>query len=131
MVGKVVLVDDSLDIRELVALHLRRMGLTVSTADDGERGVKMVLRDNPDLVLMDVEMPGMNGQQATHALRQRGFKGVVLALTAHRDGVLLQALLKAGCDGVLNKPVARDDLLSAMRKYLLREAKPVVLTGTE
>ncbi|MFT5175975.1 MAG: signal transduction histidine kinase/ActR/RegA family two-component response regulator [Gammaproteobacteria bacterium] len=130
LVGNVVLVDDSLDIRELVALHLRRMGLTVSTADDGERGLEMVLRDNPDLVLMDVEMPGMNGQQATHALRQRGFKGVVLALTAHRDEALLQSLVKAGCDGVVNKPVTRDDLANAMRKYLFRESKSVVLTGS-
>lgn len=129
--AEVLLVDDTLDIRGLVALHLRRLGLTVSTANDGQEGLEMALRDSSYLVLMDVEMPGMNGQQVTRALRQRRFTGVILALTAHRDEGLLRELSAAGCDGVVNKPVSREDLASAMHKYLAGGAKSAELISTK
>ena len=126
-----LVVDDTPDIRELVGLYLRGMGLKVTTADDGEQGLKLALRDQPDLVLMDVEMPKLNGAQATRALRDRGFKGVVLAFTAHEDEAQLQALLGAGCDGVVSKPVSRDALLCAIRRYLVGGLKSAKTMGFE
>ena len=94
--ARVLLVDDSEDIRELVTLHVRRLGAEVSTAPDGEAGVAAALASLPDVVLMDVEMPRMDGVQATRALREAGYAGIVVALTAHGDAQQLARRRAAG-----------------------------------
>ena len=116
--ARVLLADDTEDIRELVGLHLRRLGVEVGTAADGREAVSRALEWEPDLVLMDVEMPGMTGDEAAVALRDAGYRGVILALTAHSDGAQMERLRAAGCDGVVPKPVSRDRLAAALREHL-------------
>ena len=118
--ARVLLVDDSEDIRELVTLHVRRLGAEVSTAPDGEAGVAAALASLPDVVLMDVEMPRMDGVQATRALREAGYAGIVVALTAHGDAQQLARLAAAGSDAVMGKPVTRERLARVLVEQLAR-----------
>jgi PAS domain S-box-containing protein len=120
--GVILLVEDNPDNQRLLAYHLRRAGATVNVVDDGKAALDAVEIAEPDLVLMDMQMPGLDGYAATRALRKRGYRGPIIAVTAHAvtdDGV---RCVEAGCDAVLTKPVMRTTLLAACDRALRGEA---------
>jgi two-component system response regulator len=75
----------------------------------------------PDLVIMDIQMPGIDGIEATRILRERGFRGKILALTAAALSGERDRAAKAGCDGFFVKPISRQDLVDMCRVALPRE----------
>jgi signal transduction histidine kinase/CheY-like chemotaxis protein len=118
LVGRVLLVEDNADIRALVEMQLAKLGVEVSAAANGLSAVDAALAEPFDAILMDMEMPVMNGYEAVHVLRTRNYAGTILALTAHSAGSEVERARAAGCDGVVQKPVTLEALSTALRPVL-------------
>jgi signal transduction histidine kinase/CheY-like chemotaxis protein len=103
--GTVLVADDAPDLRALTALHLKRLGLTVLHAQDGQQAVDIALQALPNAILMDMEMPVLHGLEAVKILRAKGFSAPILAMTAHAGEPHRTLALAAGCNDVLAKPV--------------------------
>ena len=116
--GHVLVAEDVETNQVLAKALLKRMGLDVTIAADGNEAVKKALAQNFDLIFMDIQMPEMDGYQATRSLREQGIKTPIIALTAHAmkgDG---QRCIEAGCDDYLPKPLDRRILVEKLRKYI-------------
>jgi CheY-like chemotaxis protein len=111
---RVLVVDDGEENRELVQLVLEDVGLRVDGAADGRAGVEKALAEPYDLVLMDMQMPVMDGYTATGALREAGLEIPIIALTAHAMKGFERECLDAGCSGYLSKPVDIDALIETL-----------------
>jgi signal transduction histidine kinase/CheY-like chemotaxis protein/HPt (histidine-containing phosphotransfer) domain-containing protein len=111
---RLLVVDDSIENRELVALVLQDSGLEIVMADSGQAALDQVERAMPDLILMDMQMPGMDGYTATRRLRDAGLKVPVLAFTAHALHGFEAEIVAAGCDGFLTKPIDIDVMLETL-----------------
>ena len=112
--GRVLLIDDGGTNRKMLKLILSRRGLDVSTAENGQVGVDMALRETFDVILMDIQMPVMDGYTATRLLRGKGVQIPIIALTANAmrgDEELCRA---AGCSGYLSKPVSPERLMDTL-----------------
>jgi len=125
--GRVLVVEDAVTNQMLVKLMLEKAGLEVVLAGDGHQAVEKALGEDFDLVLMDIQMPKMNGYEATRALRQAGFENPIIALTAHAMTGDRERCISAGCNDYVSKPVDRKYLLAMIRKYLeLRRQEALV-----
>jgi signal transduction histidine kinase/CheY-like chemotaxis protein len=118
LAGRVLLVEDNIDARDLIALQLAKLGLTVIEATDGAAAVATALREKPDLVLMDMQMPVMSGFEATRALRGSGFGAPIIAVSAHTGHAELEQLQAAGCNGHVAKPINFDTLFHTLNDHL-------------
>ena len=114
---RVLLADDQRVVREGLGTVLGLLeGIElVGTAADGEEAVALAARHDPDVVLMDLRMPNMDGLQATRALRRQGCSVPVIALTADPATLRRAEALEAGCDACLSKPFKVDDLIASIR----------------
>lgn len=104
----VLLVDDNENIRELVKLRLEIAGHDVTIAENGKIGLEKALQNTPDLVLLDMHMPVMSGHEAVQALRDSGYTGLVVALTASAMVSETNKARDSGCNGVIVKPISED-----------------------
>ena len=119
---KILLVDDAPDNVLLVKAYLSLTSYEVDVAENGAIAVEMFKRKAYDLVLMDIQMPVMDGHTATRQMREwereQGCRtGVILALTAHSLEMDRQKSLAAGCNAHLTKPIKMDVLLDAIERY--------------
>jgi CheY-like chemotaxis protein len=107
--ARVLVIDDSLPNRELASAQLTAAGYSVQLAEDGEQGLAMVAARQPDLVLLDVRMPGMNGFEVCKRLRESpgGQQSAIVFATALNDLVSHQQALASGADDFLTKPLNR------------------------
>lgn len=112
--GTVLLAEDTDDLRMLAALYLKKLGLNVLEAVNGKDAVEIALREQPDAILMDLEMPLLHGLDAVSQLRAAGYAKPILAMTAHTDPGQLALALAAGCNDTLSKPVTRAQVQSAL-----------------
>ena len=116
--GCVLVVDDGEDIRRLVHAYLQQAGLTVETAVDGGEAIAMGTQRKYDLVLMDMQMPGIDGVSATRALRARGVATPIVALTANVMKSDVRRYRAAGCTDVLAKPIDREAFYDVVERLL-------------
>ncbi|MFZ2648774.1 MAG: ATP-binding protein [Burkholderiaceae bacterium] len=116
--ARVLVVDDAAENRELVRLVLEAAGLQVSEAEHGAAALEHMAVKGADLVLMDVQMPVMDGYTATRLLRERGCKVAVLALTANAMKGFEREIEAAGFSGYLTKPVDIDAMLAELSLHL-------------
>jgi CheY-like chemotaxis protein len=116
--GSVLVAEDAKTNQVLVKSLLSRMGLDVTIAADGKEAVQMALDGDFDLILMDIQMPRMNGYRATKAIRKQAITTPIVALTAHAMKGDDQKCIEAGCDDYLAKPLDRRELLKKVCKYL-------------
>jgi PAS domain S-box-containing protein len=117
---RVLVVEDGPDNRLLLERLLARIGAEVTMAEDGRSALAAVDRVQPDLILMDMQLPVVDGYSATRALRSRGCTIPIVALTAHAMEGAREGCLAAGCDDFLTKPIDADDLLARVRRHLGR-----------
>ena len=115
---RVLVVEDSEDNRLLVKLLLSRQGMQVDFAENGQIAVENAPGGNYDFVLMDMQMPVKDGYAATRELRQLGFTGPILALTAHAMKEDRARCLEAGCDDYLTKPIDSRALYAALGRHV-------------
>jgi len=116
--ARVLVVDDGEENRELVRLVLEEVGLRVSQAENGKVAVDMAGSEAFELILMDMQMPVMDGYTATRLLRERGFKPPIIALTANAMKGFEQTVMQAGCSHYLTKPIDIDLLLQTLAGLL-------------
>lgn len=119
----VLVVDDSEDIRLLVKQILTDSGATVDVAQDGYAAVSSIEQalvgntDLPDLILLDMQMPRLDGYQTASRLRKMGFDGPIIALTADAMHGDMARCIEAGCNAYLSKPVDAPELVAAVHQY--------------
>ncbi len=116
--ARVLVVDDGAENRELIALVLAEQGLWVEEAENGQAAVDKMAEVPCDLVLMDMQMPVMDGYAATREMRRRGVKVPIVALTANAMKDYEQEVLAAGCTAHFTKPIDIDLLLQEVARLL-------------
>lgn len=122
--GRVLLVEDNDVNRLLVQRILSRAGIEVVEATQGEEAVALMEQDGEfDLVILDMQMPVMDGYVAAGAMRDRGYEGPILALTANVMAEDRRRCLAAGCDDFLGKPVRAGRLLAACSRLISRRKR--------
>jgi len=116
----VLLVDDFQDNREMYAMYLEHSGLRVAEAANGHEALEQAFHLLPDLIVMDLSLPGLDGWEATRRLKadQRTKKIPVLALTSHALEGYSEGARAAGCDAFITKPCLPEQLLNEIRKML-------------
>jgi two-component system alkaline phosphatase synthesis response regulator PhoP len=121
----ILLVDDDPDIREFVTFNLAKEGYTVVTAKDGAEGVEAVKKHRPDLVLLDVMMPGMDGIEACEAIRTNPdiASTLIAFLSARGEDYSQVAGFDAGADDYITKPIRPKVLVSRVKALLRRNGK--------
>jgi PAS domain S-box-containing protein len=123
--ARILLAEDNPAIQRIVALHLERAGAAVVPARNGQEALDLALsaRDagRPfDAILMDMQMPVLDGYEATRQLRASGFRGAILALTAYAMPEDREECLRFGCDDHVSKPIDWEQLLSKLADHLGR-----------
>ncbi|PYP41266.1 MAG: DNA-binding response regulator [Gemmatimonadetes bacterium] len=132
MTHRILVVDDEPDITALVAYHLARAGYRVSTASNGQEAIKAAREERPDVVVLDLMLPGVSGYEVLRELRRHpdtGDVGVIL-LTARREEADRIKGLSLGADDYLTKPFSPQELTLRVSAVLRRLASPAVAAGS-
>jgi len=119
--GKVLVAEDVETNQVLMRLMLSKLGLEVTLAEDGRQALQQVLSQSFDLVFMDMQMPNMDGYEATRAIRAQGNQTPIIALTANARKGDDRECIAAGCDAYLAKPIDRRRLPRILVQYLRTE----------
>ena len=116
----ILVVDDYEDAREMYAEYLRFCGFRVAEARNGNEALDQAFTLMPDLILMDLSLPGMDGWEATRQLKadERTRQIPVVALTGHALAGASEGAKRAGCDSFVTKPCLPDDLVVEVRRML-------------
>ena len=138
LTARILLVEDDPDSRRLISMMLERVGAEVATAEDGRQAVDRLLaspRENEsvceahpvfDVVLMDMQMPVMNGYEAVRTLRQKGYTEPIIALTANTAENNRRKCIEAGCDDHAVKPIRQDELVRIITRHLKPPRRPSI-----
>ena len=118
----ILLVDDEEDIRRLYKMKLERAGFTVVTASDGEESIMVAEKENPDLIIMDIKMPKMDGVTAQKVLKEKPStqKLPLVFLSAFNDSTIADSYKHSteGVMGIIRKGISLDEMVSEVKKYL-------------
>ncbi|MGH8614579.1 MAG: response regulator, partial [Gammaproteobacteria bacterium] len=118
--ARVLVVDDGEENRELVRIVLEQAGLEVDTAENGRVAIAKAAETAFDAILMDMQMPIMDGYTATRLLRQRGLKIPIIGLTAHAMKDAEREVMAAGCSAMVTKPIVIDVLMQTIAELFGR-----------
>ena len=121
-VGRVLIADDNLEQREMYASYFAAQGIRVLVAGDGVLAIRIAQAMQPDVIVMDLSMPSLDGWEATRRLKHdaRTAHIPILACTGHAAGLAVDWALDAGCDAYIVKPCLPDELLRQIRGLLAR-----------
>jgi len=119
-VKKVLVVEDNAKNMYLICFIIEKMGHTAIRAATGEDGVDLALREKPDLVLMDIQLPGIDGQEATRRIRysDAGKDVPIVAITSFAMTGDKERLLAAGCTGYIEKPINPETIMGDIAAFL-------------
>ena len=134
--SRILIAEDSEFNLALIKAYLKDGGFELDFAENGLIAVEKVISSSPDLVLMDLQMPVMDGLAATRAIREREAKTLarpipILALTAHADGEGARRSLDAGCTEHLTKPIKKATLLEAISRHVSGKIRITPPAGIE
>ena len=117
----ILLVEDVEDSRYFMRLELEQHGYRVVEAEDGEAAVALALRERPDIILMDLSLPGMDGFEATRQIREDDHlrKVPIVAVTAHQETVFRLGAKESGFDAYVTKPIDMDWLIELITGLML------------
>jgi DNA-binding response OmpR family regulator len=127
--GIVLVVEDDESIARFVELELAHQGFTVHRAADGAAALELVQQTDPDLIVLDLMLPGVEGLDVSRILRENGFDRPILMLTARADTGDVVAGFDAGADDYLKKPFEMPELLSRVRALMKRRDRGAVGTN--
>lgn len=120
---KILLVEDNPDNQSLFMYYMRSAGADVTIAKNGVEALQKVHNGQFDIILMDLQMPEMDGYEATKTLRSEGYKKTIIALSAHAMKEVRERCLASGFDGYVSKPVERGDLLQVLGGFVAESKK--------
>ena len=118
LAGSVLVAEDGLHNQRLVSVYIEGTGADLTLVDNGELAVQQALAGEFDLVLMDIQMPVMDGVTATRLLRDAGYRGAIVALTANVMRSDIEIYRRAGCNDVLAKPIDRERLYATLARHV-------------
>lgn len=113
---RVLVIDDAPDNQQLIWRYLTKYGASVEAAENGLIGYRKALSNEYDIVLMDIQMPEMDGYTATYKLRSAGYRKPIVALTAHAMSEVRQKCLNVGCTAHLPKPINQRNLIDSVAR---------------
>lgn len=130
---RILIVEDEPNIRELVAYNLTANGYEPVMAEDGLQGIEMAVSEKPDLILLDIMLPGKNGYDICRELRQAGNKTPIIMLTAKNEEIDKVLGLEFGADDYISKPFGIRELMARIKAVLRRtvEAASAGSSGNE
>ncbi|HXZ54673.1 MAG TPA: response regulator [Burkholderiales bacterium] len=116
----ILAIEDDPSFRDLLKLHLQFAGHTLRGAADPEEGLRAILEEPPDLILLDLDLPYLSGFEVLQALKSdRASRGIpVVIITGRPDGEAYERCRKIGFEGFASKPLKREDLLGVVNKAL-------------
>jgi len=123
MSQRILIVEDEPDLARGLEINLRREGYEVLKAGTGDQGLQLAFQENPDLILLDVMLPGMNGFDLCRLLRQKGYEAPIIMLTARGEEIDRVLGLELGADDYVPKPFGIRELIARIR-VRLRRSKP-------
>lgn len=119
MVGKILVVDDEQSIVNIIAYNLKKEGYEVICAGDGEEGLNLALTENPDLILLDIMMPKLDGYEVCRKVREKSNVPIIM-LTARADEVDKVIGLEMGADDYVTKPFGNRELIARVKAHIRR-----------
>jgi CheY-like chemotaxis protein len=114
----VLIVDDFEELRQLIGLYISSLGVDSDMAENGLVAYEKARKGDFDVILMDIQMPQLNGIDALKRLRAENYQKPVVALTAHTTDEDRDAYLRSGFDGFLGKPFTIDELKEVLEKFI-------------
>ena len=125
MKGKILVVEDNPLNMKLLEMVLRAKNYTLLKATDGEEALDMAMREQPDLIIMDIQLPKMSGLEVTRKLRETpAFSHTpIIGVTAYAMKGDKEKVIESGCDAYLSKPINTRELPEVIAKMLLRRQK--------
>ena len=115
---KILVAEDNLPNQKLIQILLQKMGLDVTVVEDGQAAVEKALSETYDLILMDMQMPILDGYEATRQLREKSYSVPIIAVTANAMVCDEKKCLEAGCEGYIPTPIDRQRLTEILSKYI-------------
>ena len=115
----ILVVEDNEKNMYLISFIIGKMGHRVIQAHTGEDGVELAVREKPDLILMDIQLPGIDGLETTKRIREAGICCVpIIAITSFAMAGDRERLLAAGCNGYIEKPIDPETIMGELNVYL-------------
>lgn len=120
---KILVIEDNETNMYLISFILKKNGYKIIEARTGEEGVELALKKRPDLIIMDIQLPGIDGLETTRRIRESKADGGVpiIALTSYAMTGDREKALSAGCNGYLEKPINPDTIMGEIKKYFLNQ----------
>jgi signal transduction histidine kinase/DNA-binding response OmpR family regulator len=123
--GHILLAEDNLDNQRLISIYIGKTGATFTLAENGNQALELALSNHYDLILMDMQMPVMDGLEAVQLLRQAGYRGAIIAITANTMREDEERYRSAGCDGFISKPIDIPRFYATLAEYLPEQSLQV------
>lgn len=127
LAGNILVAEDVEHLRKLIEIYLHELGLACHAVSNGFEAVEAALSGDFDVLLLDMEMPVMDGFEAVRVLRERGYSKPIVALTAHYQGMEVERARREGCDDVISKPVALMQLREVLGNLLSDRGAPAAV----
>jgi CheY-like chemotaxis protein len=121
MTGEVLIAEDTPLLQQLERRMLEGVGVIVTVANNGQEAVDLAMKQHFDLILMDMQMPVMDGIEATRIIKERGDQPPIIAVSANTVQKYRDAFEQAGCNGFIAKPFEKETLTQILEKYLTQE----------
>ncbi|HSB07477.1 MAG TPA: response regulator [Thermodesulfobacteriota bacterium] len=115
---KILIIDDERPIRETLEMFLREKGYEVLTSENGERGLEAVQRERPNIVILDIRLPGMNGLEVLRRIKEKQDDIHVIMITAYHDMETTDQAMKLGAYKYIHKPLDVDEFEIAIEKVV-------------
>jgi len=123
MPSRILLVEDDVTLRETIAYNLRNQGYDVLPAADGPAALEIARREGPDLMLLDVMLPGLDGFEVCRRLRAQAYSKIIILLTARGEEIDQVVGLELGADDYIVKPFRPRELLARVKAHLRRDQR--------
>ena len=116
---RILVIEDNETNMYLIGFILRKNGYEVIEAKSGEEGIKLAIKERPDLIIMDIQLPGIDGLETAKMIRELKADGKVpiIALTSYAMTGDRERALEAGCNGYIEKPINPDTILGEIEKF--------------
>jgi CheY-like chemotaxis protein len=123
--SKILIVDDHAMIAKMMSMRLKSVGISTDHAENGQIAIDMALKSNYDGILMDMNMPVLDGHEAVSQLRDKDYKGLVIAVTASAMSEDHQLALNSGCNAFISKPIGNDfekRIIQLIEEYKIKQS---------